>query len=116
MPRRENLLFRAIGQNVAFSQEHDAFDFRNDFGDVVSDQQNAKPTLRQLPHCVSQLKLGGDVQSVAGLVEQERLWIVHQSAGDQRALAPEQDVQSAHEGNPGTGGAIGEALGPAQGR
>ncbi len=29
--------------------------------------------------------------------------------GDQRAPAPEQDVQTAHEGNPGTAGAIGEA-------
>jgi len=78
--------FGAVGHNAPFAQEDHAIDFRDDFGDVMGNQQNGYPGLRQLPQCVAQLELRGDVQRVAGLVKEQRSRLVDEGPRDERAL------------------------------
>src|SRR5690348_6120243 len=86
MPSRKDLLFRPICQNPALPQKNHALDFRNDLRNVVSHQKNANPTLRPLTNRIPKLNLRGDVQRVAGLVEQQRSRVMHQRPRDQGSL------------------------------
>src|SRR5580692_4604598 len=53
---------------------------------MVGHEQNTQTRLRQLTHGVAELKLRGDVESVARLIEEQGLRIVDQRSGNQRAL------------------------------
>src|SRR6266446_9620844 len=78
--------FQPVGLDAAFAQEDHALNLRNNFRYVVRHEQDSQPGLRKLAHGVAELELRADVQSIAGLVKQQSLWIVHQGACNQRAL------------------------------
>lgn len=78
--------FGAVGEDASFAEQDDALDFGDDFGDVVRDQEDAQAGLHQFAHRFAQLQLRANVEGVAGLVEEERVRLVDQRAGNQRAL------------------------------
>ena len=82
----ENVLFETVGQDLAFAQKHDALNLRNDFRDVMSNEQNTEAAAREFAHGIAQLELCCDVQGIARLVEKQGLWVVDERASDQRAL------------------------------
>lgn len=53
---------------------------------MVGDEQNGNARLRQAAHGGAEVELRGDVESVAGFVEEQGCGVVDQSAGDQGAL------------------------------
>jgi len=75
-----------ISDDAAVFQENDAINFGDDFGDMMGHQKNAQAGLRQTAHGVTEFKLGGNVEGVAGLIQQQGLRFVDQGPGDQRAL------------------------------
>src|SRR5205085_2036903 len=56
-----------------------------DVGQVVGDQNHANPVVRQLAEDLAQLVSGAEIEAGGGLVKNEGLRAVHQSAGDQNA-------------------------------
>ena len=52
----------------------------------MSDEEDAKPGAGELAHGVAEFELAGNVEGVAGLVEEQGVRIVNQSASDERAL------------------------------
>src|SRR5438876_5924651 len=78
--------FRPVGLNVSFAQKNHALNLWNNFRYVVRHEQDSESGLRKLAHGVAKLELSADVQSIAWLVKQQSLRIVHQGARNQRAL------------------------------
>lgn len=79
-------MFGSIGEQFSFLEEHDAVNFGNDFRDMMSDEEDAEPGAGELAHGVAELELAGNVEGVAGLVEEQGVRIVNQGASDERAL------------------------------
>ena len=52
----------------------------------MSDEEDAEPGTGELAHGVAEFELAGNVEGVAGLVEEEGVGIVSQGASDERAL------------------------------
>ena len=52
----------------------------------MSDEEDAEPGTGELAHGVAKLELAGNVEGVAGLVEEQGVGIVNQGASDERAL------------------------------
>ena len=59
-----------------------AFNLGDDFGDVMRHQQDPQARLSEFAHSFAELHLRGDVEGVAGFVEEQRLRIVDEGAGD----------------------------------
>ena len=66
----ENGVFGPVGENSSLAQENDAFNFWNDFGNMVSDEQNTEARLRERAHRVAKLQLRRNIESVARLIEE----------------------------------------------
>src|SRR5712692_2287885 len=49
-------------------------------------EQDSEPGLGKLTHSVAKLQLSADVQRIARLIEEQRLWLVHQRPCYQRPL------------------------------
>ena len=52
----------------------------------MSDEEDAEPGAGELAHGVAELELAGNVEGIAGLVEEQGVRIVNQGASDERAL------------------------------
>src|ERR1700680_2289253 len=85
--RGKEWVLTAIREHLAIAQKNHAIDFGNDVRQMMSDQQNARAGLRQLPQNVSELERRVNVQAIAWLIQQQRQGIVYQGAPDQYALA-----------------------------
>src|SRR5712692_433589 len=77
---------RPVGEDSSFAKENHALDLGNDFGHVVRYQQNPQPGLRQLAQRVSKLESRADVQRIAGLIKEQRSWLMYQRPRKQRPL------------------------------
>ena len=75
----------AVGYDAALLHEDDAFDFRWDVVEVVGDQDQAGALSDEAAHAFAEVALGGEVEGVAGLVEQELAGAVDEGAGDEDA-------------------------------
>jgi len=78
----ENLVFLAVAEDAALLQEDAAGDFRNDFVKMVSDEYHAGACLGESAEAVLEVLEHGDVEAVAGFVEDESLGIVDESPAD----------------------------------
>jgi hypothetical protein len=63
----------AVGDDAAFAHEEDAFDFGEDVGDVVGDEEDAGALLGEFAEEIAEVGLCGEVEGVRGFVEQEHL-------------------------------------------
>ena len=84
--RCQQLMLIAIRKDSTITHHHHAVDLRKDVGKMMRDQQNAGSLLRQPAQGVTQFPLRCHVERVAGLVKQEDLRTVNQSAADQDSL------------------------------
>jgi len=67
---REDQILGSIGEQFSFLQENDAINFRNNFRDMMRDEQDAEPGAGELAHQLAKLELTSDIEGVAGLVEE----------------------------------------------
>jgi hypothetical protein len=67
-------------------EENDAIDFRNNFRDMMSNEEDAESGAGELAHDEAELELTGNVEGVARLVEEQGVRIVNQGTSDERAL------------------------------
>lgn len=81
----EEFGFGAVGEDAALAHHDDAVGLGNDVGEVVGDHENADAVLRDAAEGLAQLALGGEVEGVRGLVKEEHLGLMHESAGDHNA-------------------------------
>lgn len=65
----EDAVLGTVGEQSALFEQDDAVDFRNDFGNVMGNEDDAEAGLREMAHGVTELELRGNVQSVGRLVE-----------------------------------------------
>lgn len=82
----QHLGLRSVADNAARLHHDHALDFRQDVGEMMGNQQNSSSLLRQQAHGVPQFPLGGQIESVAGLVKQEDLGPMHNGSPNQNAL------------------------------
>src|SRR6266446_4255704 len=82
----ENGVLRPIGENSSLAQKNDAFNFWNDFGNMVGDEQNTEARLRERAHRIAKLQLRRDIKSVARLIEEQRPRVVHQRTRNKSSL------------------------------
>jgi hypothetical protein len=81
----EELGAGAVGYDAALLHEDDAFDFGWDVVEVVGDQDQAGALSDEAAHAFAEVALGGEVEGVGGLVEQELAGAVDEGAGDEDA-------------------------------
>jgi len=81
----EEFPFGGVGEDAAFAHHDDAVDFGKDVGDVVGDEKDAGALLSYAAEGRAEFALGGEVEGVGGLVEQEHLRPVDEGAGDHDA-------------------------------
>lgn len=82
----EHFVFATVGYDLSIAQKNHAFDLGDDFRDVMRHEQNSEAGLGELAHGLAELHLCADVERVAGFVEEQRLRIVSERTGYQRAL------------------------------
>src|ERR1700726_2343939 len=82
----EQVLFAPVGLNPSAAHQDHAIDLRDDVGEMVSHEDDSDPRLGKRAHRFAKTVLRENIETVAGLVEHQRLRIVHQRPGDQDAL------------------------------
>lgn len=75
----------SVGEDAALAHEDDAADFWEDVAEVVGDEQDAGALLGEAAEGFAEAALGGEVECVGGLVEEELAGAVDQGAGDEDA-------------------------------
>ena len=75
----------AVGDDAAFLHEDDALDFREDVAEVMGDEDEAGAFADEAAEAFAEVALGGEVEGVGGLVEQELLGPMDEGAGDEDA-------------------------------
>jgi len=81
----EEFFAGAIGDDAAGMHEDDALDFGQDVAQVVGDEHQASSLTRQTTKGFAEFALGGKVERVGRLVEQELLGTVNQGTRDDDA-------------------------------
>lgn len=84
--RGEQAGLGAVGEDAALAHHDHAIDLGQDVGEMMRDQKNAGSLLRQTAQGVPQLPLRGQVEGVAGLIEQKNPRAMDESAADENAL------------------------------
>src|ERR1700722_8460314 len=79
------LFFRPVGHNPTAVHQHYSLNLRHDVCQFMRHQNNGRSGIRQSPHGLSQALLGGEVERVARLIEQQGAWSVYQGTSDQHA-------------------------------
>src|SRR6266705_3206152 len=82
----ENGVFGPVGENSSLAQKNDAFNFWNDFGNMVGDEQNTEARLRERAHRAAKLQLRRNIESVARLIEEQRPRVVRQRTRNKSSL------------------------------
>ena len=77
---RQQVALGAVGEDSAVAHHHYAVNFREDIGEVMGDEKNAGSLPGEPSQGVAQLPLGGEIERVAGLVEQQDLRLVNEGA------------------------------------
>jgi hypothetical protein len=75
----------AIGEDAAVAHEDDAFDFGEYVAEVVGDEDQAGAFVDEAAQGFAQAALGGEVERVGGLIEEELLRAMDEGAGDDDA-------------------------------
>jgi len=78
----EELLSWAVGDDAALAHEDDALDFRRNVVEMVGDEDEAGALMHEVAQTLAEVALGGEVEGVGGLVEEELAGTVDESAGD----------------------------------
>jgi len=81
----EELGLGAVGYDAAVFHHEDAVDLGGDVGDVVGDEEDAGSLLGEATEQVAEVGLGGEVEGVGGLVEEEHLGRCDEGAADHDA-------------------------------
>ena len=74
-----------VGEDAALAHHDDAFDLGKNVGDVVGDEEDAGALLSDAAEGFAKFTLGGEVEGVRRLVEEQHLWLVDEGAGDHDA-------------------------------
>lgn len=75
----------SVGLDAAVTHEEDAVDFREDVAEVVGDEDDAGSLPGEAAEGFAEFALGGEVEGVGGLVEEELAGAVDEGAGDEDA-------------------------------
>jgi len=81
----QQFALRAVGEDATVFHHDDAVDFGEDVGEVVGDYEDADALLRHAAESIAQFALGGKVEGVGGLVEEEHFGLMNEGAGDHDA-------------------------------
>lgn len=65
----EHFGFRAIEEDTAVFEKDDAFDFRDDVVEVVSDEEDANAGLGEIAKLLADFAEGGEIEAGGGFVE-----------------------------------------------
>ena len=75
----------AVGDDAALAHEDDAINFGRDVAEVMGDKDEAGALLDEGAEAFAEVALGGEVERVGGLVEEELAGAVDEGAGDEDA-------------------------------
>jgi len=81
----EEFVAWAVGDDAALLHEDDALDFGWDVVEVVGDEDESDAVCDEAAEAFAEVALGGEVEGVGGLVEEELLGAVDKGAGDEDA-------------------------------
>ena len=69
----KKLCFGIIANDLPFSQKKNPIYFRNNVGDVMGDEKNAGPLLRELSQEIAQFTLSTEIERIGRFIQQQHL-------------------------------------------
>ena len=83
--RGKQFVTGTVGNDAAGTHENDALDFREDVAEMMGDKDQAGALGSETAQGFAEFALGGEVEGVGWLVEQELAGPVDEGAGDEDA-------------------------------